>query len=183
MKPQDHGHNEHGYNKYSQYDRYDNDGLPKQDYSKYSNNSGYSFDAANNAGSYSGSYAGSYSEPDAGPYSPAHQNNYGYQGQGMQHIQYSDPQLPYPGYKQKSMLVAALVAFFLGAFGVHNFYLGNKHKGIAQLVTLVMGYATAIILIGIPVLLALHLWVFVEFILILTRSGGYGTDNNGVPLD
>lgn len=164
---------DHGYNKYS---AYDNDGLPKQDYSKYSNNSGYSFDAATNTGNYSAH--------DAGQYSPAQHNNYGYQGQGMQqNIQYGDPQLPYPGYKQKSMLLSALLAFFLGTLGVHNFYLGNKQKGIIQLVMLVMGYATAIILIGIPVLLALHLWVFVEFILILTRSGGYGTDNNGVPLD
>lgn len=164
---------DHGYNKYS---AYDNDGLPKQDYSKYSNNSGYSFDAANNTGNYSAH--------DARQYSPAQHNNYGYQGQGMQqNIQYGDPQLPYPGYKQKSMLLSALLAFFLGTLGVHNFYLGNKQKGIIQLVMLVMGYATAIILIGIPVLLALHLWVFVEFILILTRSGGYGTDNNGVPLD
>lgn len=164
---------DHGYNKYS---AYDNDGLPKQDYSKYSNNSGYSFDAANNTGNDSAH--------DAGQYSPAQHNNYGYQGQGMQqNIQYGDPQLPYPGYKQKSMLLSALLAFFLGTLGVHNFYLGNKQKGIIQLVMLVMGYATAIILIGIPVLLALHLWVFVEFILILTRSGGYGTDNNGVPLD
>ncbi|MDK4228241.1 TM2 domain-containing protein [Corynebacterium pseudodiphtheriticum] len=177
MNSQDHGHNEHGYNKYS---AYDNDGLPKQDYSKYSNNSGYSFDTTNNAGS----YAGDYSAHDAGQYSPAQHNNYGYQGQGMQqNIQYGDPQLPYPGYKQKSMLLSALLAFFLGTLGVHNFYLGNKQKGIIQLVMLVMGYATAIILIGIPVLLALYLWVFVEFILILTRSGGYGTDNNGVPLD
>ncbi|MDK4240180.1 TM2 domain-containing protein [Corynebacterium pseudodiphtheriticum] len=164
---------DHGYNKYS---TYDNDGLPKQDYSKYSNTSGYSFDAANNTGNYSAH--------DAGQYSPAQHNNYGYQGQGMQqNIQYGDPQLPYPGYKQKSMLLSAILAFFLGTLGVHNFYLGNKQKGIIQLVMLVMGYATAIILIGIPVLLALHLWVFVEFILILTRSGGYGTDNNGVPLD
>ena len=85
---------DHGYNKYS---AYDNDGLPKQDYSKYSNNSGYSFDAANNTGNYSAH--------DAGQYSPAQHNNYGYQGQGMQQkIQYGDPQLPYPGYKQKSML-------------------------------------------------------------------------------
>ena len=61
--------------------------------------------------------------------------------------------------------------------------MATKAKVCSRISSMVMGYATAIILIGIPVLLALHLWVFVEFILILTRSGGYGTDNNGVPLD
>lgn len=171
---------DHGYDKYSQYDRsdnrYDNDGLPKQDYSKYSNNSGYSFDASNDAGRFSAH--------DASQYSPAQHNNYGYQGQGMQqNIQYGDPQLPYPGYKQKSMLAAALLAFFLGSLGVHNFYLGNTKKGVTQLVMCLLGYITAIILIGFLVLGALYIWVIVEFVLIVARSGSYATDSNGVPLD
>ena len=33
----------------------------------------------------------------------------------------------------KSKVVAALLAFFLGYFGVHNFYLGYTGKAIAQL--------------------------------------------------
>ncbi|MCG7231255.1 TM2 domain-containing protein [Corynebacterium propinquum] len=159
---------DHGYNKYSRYDRYDNDGLPTENYSGYSNNSGYSFDAGN----------------DASQYSPAQRNNYGYQGQGMQqNIQYGDPQLPYPGYKQKSMLAAALLAFFLGSLGVHNFYLGNTKKAVTQLVMCLLGYITAIILIGFLVLGALYIWVIVEFVLIVARSGDYATDSNGVPLD
>ncbi len=35
--------------------------------------------------------------------------------------------------KPKSKLVAALLAFFLGAFGVHHFYLGNSKKGFIYL--------------------------------------------------
>ncbi|CAM2844628.1 NINE protein [Corynebacterium propinquum] len=159
---------DHGYNKYSQYDRYDNDGLPNENYSRYSNNSGYSFDAGNGAGQYS----------------PAQHNNYGYQGQGVQqNIQYGDPQLPYPGYKQKSMLAAALLAFFLGSLGVHNFYLGNTKKAVTQVVMCLLGYITAIILIGFLILGALYIWVIVEFVLIVARSGDYATDSNGVPLD
>ena len=111
-------------------------------------------------------------------------NNYGYQGQGMQqNIQYGDPQLPFPGYKQKSMLAAALLAFFLGPLGVHNFYLGNTKKAVTQLVLCLLGYATAIILVGFLFLGALYIWVIVEFVLIVARSGDYDTDSNGVPLD
>lgn len=35
---------------------------------------------------------------------------------------------------QKSKLVALLLAFFLGGFGVHNFYLGYTTNGIIQIV-------------------------------------------------
>lgn len=35
--------------------------------------------------------------------------------------------------KRKSKIIAGLLAFFLGAFGVHNFYLGFIGKGVAQL--------------------------------------------------
>lgn len=36
--------------------------------------------------------------------------------------------------ERKEKLVAALLAIFLGAFGVHHFYLGNKKLGILYLV-------------------------------------------------
>ncbi|PZQ27014.1 MAG: TM2 domain-containing protein [Corynebacterium propinquum] len=101
----------------------------------------------------------------------------------QQNIQYGDPQLPYPGYKQKSMLAAALLAFFLGSLGVHNFYLGNTKKAVTQVVMCLLGYITAIILIGFLILGALYIWVIVEFVLIVARSGDYATDSNGVPLD
>lgn len=47
---------------------------------------------------------------------------------------------PYPGFpaSPKSRIAGALLAFFLGGLGIHNFYLGKKNRGIAQLsITLV----------------------------------------------
>jgi TM2 domain-containing membrane protein YozV len=65
---------------------------------------------------------------------------------------------------QKSLVVAAVLAFFLGALGIHNFYLGYNGKGIAQLLLTIVGSA-----VGIGPLIAV-IWALVEFIMILTRS-------------
>jgi TM2 domain-containing membrane protein YozV len=51
----------------------------------------------------------------------------------------------------KSKVVAALLCFFLGALGVHRFYVGKVGTGILQLVT-----------IG-----GLGLWALIDFIVIL----------------
>jgi len=78
---------------------------------------------------------------------------------------------PYP--KQK--IVAALLAFFLGGLGVHKFYLGKNTLGIVMLVTsLVLGFLTC----GVAAL-AVSIWAFVDFILILCDKE---TDANGYPL-
>ena len=37
-----------------------------------------------------------------------------------------------PG-EQKSKMAAGLLGIFLGGLGIHNFYLGNTGKGVAQL--------------------------------------------------
>ena len=74
----------------------------------------------------------------------------------------------YAGGAQKSKLAAGLLGIFLGAWGIHNFYLGNTGRGILQIVltTLTCGAA--------------GLWGFIEGILIL--CGNINTDANGVPL-
>ena len=89
-----------------------------------------------------------------------------------------------PGYSQpaygqpvvagapKQWIVAVLLAFCLGTLGIHNFYLGYTTKGIIQLVL-------TISVIGIFVS---GPWVLVELILILMRSGSYGYDAQGQPL-
>lgn len=56
----------------------------------------------------------------------------------------------------KSKIAAALLAFFLGGFGVHKFYLGQVGRGILYL----LFFWTLI-----PALIA-----FVEFIILLTMS-------------
>jgi TM2 domain-containing membrane protein YozV len=64
---------------------------------------------------------------------------------------------------QKSWIAAVLLCFFLGALGIHRFYVGKVGTGILQLFTL-----------G-----GLGIWVLVDFILILVGSF---RDKQGQPL-
>ena len=90
----------------------------------------------------------------------------------------------------KSKIVAALLAFFLGSFGVHDFYLGNKRNGFIKLLGTLVGIALMIIgiagaatttasglaalpalaIIGYILILGISIWAFVDFIRILTGS-------------
>lgn len=72
----------------------------------------------------------------------------------------------------KSRLAAGLLGILLGAFGVHNFYLGFTSKAVAQLLLTVL---TCGILSFVSAI-----WGLVEGILILT--GSYNEDANGNPL-
>lgn len=73
---------------------------------------------------------------------------------------------------QKSKMAAGLFGIFLGAFGVHNFYLGYTGKAIAQLlITLLSCFTLSIVS---------EIWGLIEGILILT--GSMNTDANGNPL-
>lgn len=62
-------------------------------------------------------------------------------------------------------IAAALLAFFLGAFGAHKFYLGYQKQGIIMLLVFIFGW----ILLGIPSLI-IGVIAFVEFIIYLTKS-------------
>lgn len=68
----------------------------------------------------------------------------------------------------KSKAVAAVLAFCVGSTGAHNFYLGRTNTAVTQLCMLIVGFITSLFIVGIFVLIALSIWVFVEFILILT---------------
>ncbi len=48
----------------------------------------------------------------------------------------------------KNMVIAYLLWWFLGWAGIHRFYLGKTGSGVAQLALTVIGWATAVILIG-----------------------------------
>lgn len=76
------------------------------------------------------------------------------------------PRQTIPG--QKSKLAAGLLGIFLGAWGIHSFYLGSASKGVAQIVV-------TIITCGVGAL-----WGFIEGILIL--AGSITTDADGNPL-
>lgn len=84
--------------------------------------------------------------------------------------------------RSKSKVVAAVLAFFLGGTGIHNFYLGNVGRGIIQLLMLLVGSLLAIFGIGFLLLVPLSIWVIIEFIMILVGSGSYGRDSHGLPL-
>ncbi len=84
--------------------------------------------------------------------------------------------------RPKSKAVAAVLAFFLGGTGIHNFYLGNVGRGIIQLLMLLVGSLLAIFGIGFLLLVPLSIWVIIEFIMILVGSGSYGRDSHGLPL-
>lgn len=69
---------------------------------------------------------------------------------------------------QKSKVAAALLCAFLGMLGIHRFYLGKTGSGVVQLILCLIGGGTLLMVIGGFVLAALGLWVFIDFILILT---------------
>ena len=92
---------------------------------------------------------------------------------------YGQPGYAQPAYGQpvvagppKQWLVALILGFFFGGFGVHNFYLGYTNRAIIQLIL-------TITVFGAPIT---GVWVLVELILILMRSGSYGYDAQGQPL-
>jgi TM2 domain-containing membrane protein YozV len=64
----------------------------------------------------------------------------------------------------KSKLAAGLLGIFLGAFGVHNFYLGNTGKAVAQLLITILS-------LGILAIVS-EIWALIEGILILTSQPG-----------
>ena len=84
--------------------------------------------------------------------------------------------------RPKSHAAAALLAFFLGSLGVHNFYLGYTSRGVIQLVIWLLSLLTVVVVIGFLGFMVVGIWAFIEFLLILFRSGSYGYDSRGIPL-
>jgi len=58
----------------------------------------------------------------------------------------------------KNILVAYLLWWFLGWAGVHRFYLGRVKSGLAQLLLVVIGWATFIFVIGYVLLVIWFIW-------------------------
>ncbi|MBQ2667383.1 MAG: NINE protein [Clostridia bacterium] len=83
---------------------------------------------------------------------------------------YQTPQ----GFGQKSRIAAALLAFMFGYLGVHNFYMGNTGKGVAQLLIGTLGSA----LCGVGTIAAM-IWSIYEGIQLL--KGTVTVDGHGIP--
>lgn len=62
-------------------------------------------------------------------------------------------------------VIAALFAFFLGAFGAHKFYLGYNKQGVIMLLIFLFGW----ILLGIPSVI-IGIIAFIEAILYIAKS-------------
>jgi len=77
---------------------------------------------------------------------------------------------PHP--EAKSKIAAGLLGIFLGALGVHNFYLGKTGLGLAQLLISILSCGWLVWVSAI--------WGLIEGILILT--GSIRTDARGIPL-
>ena len=129
------------------------------------------------------------SAPQAGaPYAPSAQDPYAGQA-----VMYADPQYAVP----KSKAAAAVLAFFLGWAGAHNFYQRQTGRAIGHLVMAVLAIAlfvTALVMVAndpyIPngsdkeftvglltlgslfVLGVNALWAFIEFIIVLVSDDG-----------
>lgn len=90
-----------------------------------------------------------------------------FQPQGAAAVEiYPDPGTPHvAGHGDKNRFVAGLLAFFLGTFGIHKFYLGFNKAGLIMLAGTMLGW----ILLFIPTML-IWLIALVEAIIYLTRS-------------
>ncbi|MCJ7575652.1 MAG: TM2 domain-containing protein [Dehalococcoidia bacterium] len=64
----------------------------------------------------------------------------------------------------KSRLATTLLAFFLGIFGAHRFYLGKIGTAIVMLLLGIAGLATIWLFVGDIFLIAVGIWAFVDFI-------------------
>ena len=74
--------------------------------------------------------------------------------------------------EQKSKIVAGLLGILVGAFGVHNFYLGYTGKAVAQLLITLLSCGVGSMITSI--------WGLIEGVLILT--GSIDKDANNIPL-
>ncbi len=74
----------------------------------------------------------------------------------------------------KSRLAAGLLGIFVGALGIHNFYLGYNGKAVAQLLMTVLSCGILSV--------ASSIWGLIEGIFYLVEKEGYTTDAKGNPL-
>ncbi len=115
-----------------------------------------------------------------GQYGQYGQQQTGYDQQAYRQMpSYQTAPQPAYGGQQKSKLAAGLFGIFLGALGVHNFYLGFTGKAIAQLLLSLIGW----VLFGLGPVVA-GIWGLVEGILILcsTYGSNWHRDAKGIEL-
>jgi len=84
------------------------------------------------------------------------------------------------GISPKSRLATSLLAWFLGSFGAHRFYIGKTGTAVVMLVLGLIGWTTVWFLVGIPFLVAVEVWRLIDFILAVC---GKMEDSNGLLIE
>ena len=70
----------------------------------------------------------------------------------------------------KSRLATTLLAWFLGIFGAHRFYVGQTATAVTMLILGIVGFATLWFFVGEIFLIAVGIWAFVDFIIAVTGN-------------
>lgn len=78
-----------------------------------------------------------------------------------------NPGYPVAPYIPKSRVIYILLAFFLGMFGVHNFYAGRNKQGVIQLLLTCLTFWLVVPLI------AVWIWTVVEMITVERDARGF----------
>lgn len=80
----------------------------------------------------------------------------------------------------KSRLATSLLAWFLGQFGAHRFYLGKTGTAVTMLILTLLGWATIWVhFVGSIFLISVGIWALVDFIFAVA---GAMKDNQGRPI-
>lgn len=86
----------------------------------------------------------------------------------------------------KNMLVAYLLWWFLGWAGIHRFYLGRVKSGIAQLLLFVLGWVTAIFVVGYILIIAWLIWwsldAYFTYKIVEDENAKLGVQNSAIYL-
>lgn len=102
------------------------------------------------------------------PYGQPNQFNGGYYAPQNVNNEYTPAPRP-----QRSAYIAAILAFTFGYFGLHNFYLDRKNRGLTQLLISLLGM---IITCGLSAV-AMEVWAVIEGLKLL--KGEINTDGTG----
>ena len=90
------------------------------------------------------------------------------------------PGAPAARISPKSRLATSLLAFFLGYFGAHRFYIGKTGTAMVMLVLGIVGIPLCFVLIGIPIVIGVSVWRLVDFIFAVA---GKMTDKDGLLIE